>query len=156
MPDKEELKDKIEKLKKEKEEYLEGWQRARANFINYKKKERKRIEETVKYGNEEFLLKLLPIFDNLKRAEAYIPEEEREKDWVKGITHIKTQFKKLLKEEGIEEIKTIGEKFDPNVAEAVERVDSEEYETDIIVEEIQPGYKLKDKILRPAKVKVAK
>ena len=159
----EELKNKIKKLeiklaevKEEKEEYLEGWQRARANFINYKKKEKERMQDTINYSNEELLLKILPIFDNLKRAENYIPEEEREKDWVQGITHIKSQFKKFLKEEGIEKIETVGKKFDPNIAEAVERVESKEYESDVVTEEIQPGYKLKDKVLRPAKVKVAK
>lgn len=152
----EKLKEKIKKLEDEKQEYLEGWQRARANFINYKKREKERMQETIDYGNEELLLKLLPIFDNLKRAESFIPSEEENKDWVQGITHIKSQFKKILEEEGVEEIETIGKKFDPSIAEAVEKVESEEYDTDIVVEEIQPGYKLKDKVLRPAKVKVAK
>src|SRR6056297_667614 len=152
----EELEEKIEKLKKEKEEYLEGWQRARANFINYKKREKERLQETIKYSSEEFLLKLLPILDNLERAEQYIPREEREKDWVQGIIHIKTQFRRFLKEEGVERIKTIGKKFDPNFAEAIERIETDDYNSDIVAKEIQTGYKLEDKVLRPAKVKVAK
>jgi len=160
MPDKkeklEQLKEKIEKLREEKEEYLEGWQRARANFINYKKREKERLQETIKYSSEEFLLKLLPILDNLERAEQYIPREEREKDWVQGIIHIKTQFRRFLKEEGVERIKTIGKKFDPNFAEAIERIETDDYNSDIVAKEIQPGYKLEDKVLRPAKVKVAK
>src|SRR6056297_2729839 len=153
MPDKkeklEELKEKIEKLKEEKEEYLKGWQRARANFINYKKREKERTEEIIKYSNEELLLKLLPILDNLERAEEYIPEEERKKDWVQGITHIKSQFEQFLKGEGVERIETIGKKFDPNIAEAVERVEIEDYDSDTVIEETQPGYKLEDKVLRP-------
>jgi len=168
----EELKKKLEECQKLKEEYLAGWQRARADFLNYKKEEIERIEEILKYGGEEFILKILPILDNFDLAEKKLPEDLKNNDSIKGLLQIKTQILDFLRIQGVEEIKTIGEKFDPNFHEAVEQVeesklssspiaDAREVEvkdkdSGIIVEEVQKGYKINGRLLRPAKVKVVK
>lgn len=151
-----ELKKKLEECQKQKDEYLAGWQRARADFLNYKKEEMERIGQFLKYANEDLILKILPILDNIYIAEKKIPEELKDSQWIQGFLKIKNQFENFLKEQGIEEIKSLGEKFDPNFQEVVEEVETKDKESGIIIEEIQKGYKLRGKIVRPAKVKVVK
>ncbi len=160
----EELKKKLEECQKLKDEYLAGWQRTRADFLNYKKDEMKRIEDFLRYIREEFVLKILPILDNFDLAEKKIQEDLKNNDNVKGILQIKKQFQDFLKGQGVEEIKSRGERFDPNFHEAVEEIEikensltsSSQERSGIIVEEIQKGYKINSKLLRPAKVRVTK
>jgi molecular chaperone GrpE len=145
--------DILAKCQKEKEEYLAGWQRERADFLNYKKEEMERITEILKYASEEMILKILPILDNFQEAEKSIPPNEKNK-FLEGMLQIKEQMKGLLEKEGIEEIKALGENFDPNVHEAVESVEGKD--SGKIIEEVKKGYKLNGKVLRPAKVKIIK
>jgi len=151
-----ELQKKLEECQKLQKEYLAGWQRARADFLNYKKEELKRIEELVNLAKSKIFLKFLAILDNLERAKAQIPEDLKNSDWVKGIFQIENQLRNFLKEEGIEEVKTEGEHFDPNFHEAVERVEAKDSKSGQIVEVLEKGYLLNGQLLRPAKVKVAK
>lgn len=150
----EDLQNKIEELEKQKNEYLAGWQRAKADFINHKKEEIERIENFLKYAEEEFILKILPILDNFEIAESNLPEDSKNDENVKGLLQIKSQFLDFLKGFGVEEIKALGEKFDPNFHEAVEQVEGRE--SGIIIKEMQKGYKINGRLLRPAKVKVIK
>ena len=152
----EDLQKENQELEKQKVEYLAGWQRARADFLNYKKEEMERIEQFLKYGEEEFILKILPILDNFYLAEKKLPESLAKDESVKGLLQIKIQILGLLKNQGVEEIKAVGEKFDPNFHEAIEQVDLENKEPGIVLEEIQKGYKINGRLLRPARVKVAK
>jgi len=85
----------------------------------------------------------------------HIPEAEKEKDWVKGIIHIRKEFQDLLRQFGIEEIPTIGKNFDPELHEAVTKEKADGVTTDQIIKEVQPGYKLFNKVLQHAKVVVA-
>lgn len=147
---------KIEECEKLKDEYLAGWQRARADFLNYKKEEMERIGELLKYGNEEFVLKILPILDNFEIAEKKLPEDLKKDDNVKGLLMPKSQLQDFLKSQGLEEIKSIGEKFDPNFHEIVEGVEMKDKESGIIIEEIQKGYTINGRLLRPAKIKISK
>jgi molecular chaperone GrpE len=132
----------IEECRKQKDEYLAGWQRERADFLNYKKEEMERIGAFLKYAGEEIILKLLPILDNLEVAERALPQDLKNNDNIKGLLQIKNQIIDFLKNQGVEEIKTAGEKFDPNFMEAVGKTEEE-----------QKGYKINNKILRVAKVK---
>ena len=152
----EELKKKLEECQKKRDEYLAGWQRARADFLNYKKEEMERIKEILKYGNENLILKILPILDNFYLIEKKLPENLKNDENLKGVLQIKTQFKDFLKNQGIEEIKTIGKKFDPNFQEVVQELEKEGVESGIVIEETQKGYILNGKVIRPAKVKVVK
>lgn len=150
------LKKKLEDCQKKKDEYLAGWQRARADFLNYKKEEMERIKEILKYGNENLILKILPILDNFEKAEKEIPGDKKNDKLLEGILQIKTQFQDFLKNQGIEEIKTVGEKFDPNFQEVVQEIEKADCESGTVIEETQKGYILNGKVIRPAKVKVAK
>lgn len=150
------LKKKLEDCQKKKDEYLAGWQRARADFLNYKKEEMERIKEILKYGNENLILKILPILDNFEKAEKEIPDDKKNDKLLEGILQIKTQFQDFLKNQGIEEIKTVGERFDPNFQEVVQEIEKADCESGTVIEETQKGYILNGKVIKPAKVKVAK
>jgi molecular chaperone GrpE len=139
------LKKKLKQCQKEKEEYLTGWQRAQADLINYRRRQEQVLEELRKYGQESLIKELLPVLDSLR-----IGSKENE-----GVKQVKEQLEVVLKKYGIKEIKARGEKFDPNFHEAVEQIESDKKEGTII-EEVQKGYMLGDKILRVSKVKVAK
>jgi len=147
------LKKQLEESEKTKEEYLAGWQRAKADFLNYKKEELERMTGMLEWRSEEILLKILPIGDNLERAAREVPADQKNSQIIQGFLQIIAQFKELLKSQGVEELKTLRERFDPAFHEAVEEVDGAE--SGIIVEEIQKGYLLNGKLLRPAKVKVS-
>ncbi|MCX6718317.1 MAG: nucleotide exchange factor GrpE [Candidatus Staskawiczbacteria bacterium] len=140
------------KLGKE-EEYLNGWKRERADFLNYKKDEMERIGQLVKYANEEIILNILPILDNLCLAASHIKDP--------GVEQIKKQLEDFLKKEGIEHIEAIGKEFDPNFHEVIEEIGPDEPlakkgKPCTIVEEVQRGYTLHGKLIRVAKVKVTK
>ena len=160
----EDLKKKLEDCEKQKAEYLSGWQRERADFLNYKKEEMERIGELLKYANEEFVLKILPILDNCEIIENKLPDNLKNDENIKGLLLVKKQIMDLLKNWGIEPIRTIGEKFDPNLHEVIEEIEvkdngstgSPQGESGIIIEEIQKGYKTNGRLLRPAKVKIVK
>ncbi len=152
----EELKKKLEECQKLKDEYLAGWQRARADLLNYKKEELERVGNLIKYAGESFILEILLILDNFEIAEKQLPENLKQNENVKGLLLIKNQIREFLKNQGVEEIKSLGEKFNPNFHEAMEEVEVKDKESGIILEEIQKGYKINDRLLRPAKVKIAK
>jgi len=137
------------------QEYLDGWKRAKADYINLKKETDKKLAESTQYANAALILQMLPVNDHFKLAMDHIPESEKEKDWVKGIIHIRKEFQDLLQQFGIEEIKTTGEDFDPELHEAVSKEKAKESESGKIIKEIQPGYKLFNKVLQHAKVVVA-
>ena len=157
MKEIEELNKKLEECQKKREEYLAGWQRARADFLNYKKEEMERIGEILKYGNLDLILKILPILDNFEIAEKKLSESLKNDESVKGVLQLKNQILDFLKKEEVEEIKIkLGEKFDPNFQEAVGEVEKADCEAGTIVEETQKGYILNGRVIRPVKVKVAK
>jgi len=164
----EDLKKKLEECQKLKDEYLAGWKRERADLLNYKKGELERVGELIKYADVGIILKILPILDNFEIAARQTPapseervglsgqEKEKIDKVVQGFLQIKNQFQDFLKRQGVEEIKSVGERFDPNLHEVVEEVEIKEKESGIIIEEVQKGYKINGKVLRPVKVKVAK
>lgn len=158
MEDKlEELKKKLEECQKKQAEYLAYAQRTKADFLNYKKEETERIIEFLKYGNLDLILKILPVLDNFEKAEKEVPIEEKDNKFLHGFLQIKIQLQDFLKNHGgIEEIKTINKKFDPNFQEAIEVIEKKGVESGTVLEEIQKGYLLQGKVIRPAKVKVAK
>ena len=145
----------LEECKKQKDEYLAGWQRAKADFINHKREEMERMEGIMKFAEEEMVLKMLPLLDNFNLVERNLSGKEKENETIKGILQIKLQVQELLRMSNVEEIDLKGKKFDPNFHEAVETVESNE-DPGTILEEIQKGYLMNGKIIRPSKVKVAK
>ena len=156
MPEDPELKKKLGDYQKKAEEYLAGWQRARADFLNYKKEEIERMGKLVKYANLEIILNILPILDNFEKAEQGLSAAQKRESIFQGFWQIKTQFRDFLKSQGVEEIKAVGEKFDPNLHEAAEQLETKDKKPDTVIEEVQKGYTINGQLLRPTKVKVAK
>jgi molecular chaperone GrpE len=151
-----ELKKELEQCIKERDENLAGWQRAKADFLNYKKEQTKTLEEFLKFANLDLIIKLLPILNNFDLIEKKLSEELKKNENIKGILQLKIQILDFLKGQELKEIKTVGEKFDPNFHEAIETQEIEGQESDIIIEEIQKGYILHHKVIQPAKVKITK
>jgi len=130
--------------------------RLQAEFDNFRKRSFTQKQEFVKFANEGLILELLSILDDFERS---IKSAELKKDYDllhQGVDMISKQLHKLLQEKGLKKIKSIGEDFNPHEHEALEVVESEEAEEEKIIEELQPGYMLNERIIRPAKVKVIK
>jgi len=151
--DLEELKKQLQECQKKRDEYLAGWQRAKADFINHKKEEMERMKSFFKYAAEEFIFKILPVIDNFNLAEKRLLEKGKNPE---VFLRIKKQLEDFLKNEGVEEIKAAGQRFNPDLHEAVEQVEMKDKESGSIIEEVQKGYKINGRLLRPAKVKVVK
>lgn len=152
----EKLKEELERVTKQNEDHLNGWRRAKADYLNLKKETDQKSRELIQFANAGLILQILPIYENFKTACEHIPEDDQKKDWVVGVGHIKKQMEDFLKSLGLEAIKTVGEKFDHNLHEAVGFEKAEGKEDDIIIKEVKGGFKLYDKVLEPAKVVIVK
>jgi len=151
-----ETKEELASTDKEAAEYLDCLRRLKAEFENYKKRSLKEKEKIVKFASEDLIKQFFPLLDDLERALESAKESKNFTAFLEGIKIILMQFKQVLKNQGVEEIKTQGEEFNPYFHEAVMQVESNKHPDNLVVEEIRKGYKLKDKILRPAMVKVNK
>jgi len=147
--------DELSALRKEADENLAGWQRAKADFINYKRGQEEMLSELRKYANQDIIMSLLPTVDSFDLATRHLPAELEKSEWVKGVMCIKGMFEGFLRDAGVTEIKALGQKFDPHLHEAVGDEESDE-EEGTVIDEVQKGYKMGDRVLRPAKVKIAK
>jgi len=152
----EELKNKVQKYQKQRDEYLTNWRRARADLINYKKEEANRWQQLLGYAKENFILNILSIVDNFEVIEKELSWEFKKNPYIQGVLQIKKQFQDFLKDQGLEEIKCQGEKFNPEFHEATEQLETKDKESGIIIEELKKGYKLNGKVIRPARVKITK
>lgn len=142
--------------KKELDALNDKYLRACAEFENTKKRLEKEKTDCIKYANDRLILEFLPILDNLDIAEKHIKEAKDFKAVQEGVDMIQMQIQAFLKDIGIEKIKTVGEKFDPHQHEAVEAEDIAGQDDGIITEELQPGYRINGRLLRPALVKMGK
>ena len=148
-------KNELEKLKDKNEEYLNGWKRAKADYANLQKDMEKRQIEFAKFASEDLMRELLPLVDHFKQAFKHIPDDLKSHEWVEGIRHIQANLDKTLAYNGIKEIETEGEKFNPELHEAVEQVESKKT-SGTIIEELKAGFTLNGKVIQPARVKVSK
>jgi len=144
------MKREMEELKQELEEYRRALLQTRADFENYKRRTARHFEEIGEFAKSELLKKMLPIVDDFERALSF-----ENNPYAEGMKMIYRQLIDFLKKEGVERMETVGKEFDPNLHEAVGWVESEDKDG-TIVEEVQAGYTYKGKLLRPAKVKVAR
>jgi len=141
------------KYQKERDEYLDGWKRAKADLINYKKDEAKRFETMMKFSQETIIRDLIVVLDSFDLALATLEKEDKAE---KGIYLIKAQLEDVLKQNGLERvIISVGQLFDPSLQEAIATVDSNK-PSGTIIEEVERGYLLHGKLIRPARVKVSK
>jgi molecular chaperone GrpE len=152
-----ELKAALEEEKKKAQENLESWQRERADFSNYKKRIERDQELSKKRYKADVLEKILPVLDDLELAYQHRPEEGEAAAWAAGIELIIRKFNSLLENDGLTKIEVkAGDKLDPNIHLAVSSEDSDEYGSDEIIEVLQNGYRMGEKIVRPAMVRVAR
>ncbi len=151
------LKEKIKILEKENQEYMDGWQRERADFINYKKRVENEKIEVVKYANEGLLEEITQVLDSFEMAfsnkEAW---EKVDKNWRIGVEYIHTQLLKILDENNFRATNPLGEKFDPKFHIAVEHILTDDEKKDGIITEVKKkGYILNDRVMKAAHVVVA-
>jgi molecular chaperone GrpE len=135
------------------EKYLASWQRCQADFVNYKQRAEQEKSEIIEFANSALICNLLPIMDDLERAFASVPADLEESNWTEGIRLIYNKLKTSLEAQGLTEIEARGEPFDPRLHEAMMQQDGKE---GIIIEELQKGYKLKEKVIRPSLVTVGR
>ena len=150
IADIETIKQALAEEKNKTEEYLANWQRAQADFINYKRRTEQARDELNKFANAALILGLLPVLDDLERALNSVPPRTKA-GWTDGIRLIERNFRSTLEAQGLNPIKALGEPFDPKFHEAIRQDKGKE---GIVVGELQKGYTLGDKVLRPAKVVV--
>ena len=151
LEDMEVLKQALLEEKNNAEVYLAHWQRTQADLDNYKKKAEQEKLEIVEFANKTLILNLLAILDDFERAFTSMPTELNELSWTEGIKLIYNKLKAILAAQGLVEIKAQGEPFDPCLHEAVMQQKGQE---DTVIQEIQKGYKLKDKVIRCSLVTV--
>ena len=148
------LRAKIEKLEGEAQEATNRYLRLAADFDNYKKRVRQEQAETIDRANTELVGKMLPVVDNFHRVMESAPDEVDDA-WLKGVKLTLQQLDDLLLSMGVSAIEAIGEPFDPTLHEAIGHEDSEQPE-DTVVSEVRKGYRLNDRVVRPALVRVAR
>ncbi|MEG1583762.1 MAG: nucleotide exchange factor GrpE [Anaerovorax sp.] len=140
-------------LSKEDEEINVKYMRLAADFQNYKRRVEKEKSDIYAYANEKIVVEMLDVIDNFERA-LEIPSDGGG-SFIEGMEKIFKQFKGVLEKSGVEEIQSMGEDFDPNFHHAVLTGQSQEYESEKVIEVLQKGYTLNKKVIRPAMVKVA-
>jgi molecular chaperone GrpE len=145
----------LEKARAEAAEYLDGWQRARAEFANYKKRVEREQAEAHARAAAGILIRFLPVLDDLERALKERPPGA-DPGWVEGIELVLRKLQGLLEAEGVEMIPAEGQPFDPTLHEAVTHEASGDHREGHVIEVIQKGYRLGDRVLRPSLVRVAR
>jgi len=151
------LEKELESLRTEVEEQKDGWLRTRADFENYKKRVQRDASRSYQDAMSSVLKLFLTVSDDLERAIKNKPEEDQLDGWVNGIKLIDQKLVNQMKNLGVERLEVKpGEVFDPNIHEAITQEEHPDFEEGQIIDVVQPGYKITDRIIRPAMVRVAK
>jgi molecular chaperone GrpE len=155
-PSIEQLQQQLAEAQAQAAEYLDGWQRARAEFANYRRRQEAERELQMQMANAALLTQLLPVVDDLERALDAAPDSAQGQSWLEGVQLIKRKLEFVLESQGVRPIETAGCYFDPTYHEAVASEEAEGYEEGQIIAEVRRGYMLGDRVLRPAMVRVAR
>jgi molecular chaperone GrpE len=147
--------EKIQELEAKLEEAENRILRLQADFENFRRRTRLDREAAEKYRAQSLVTDILPVLDNFERALKVEADDEKSKSILQGMEMIYRQLLDALKKEGVEAIECVGMQFDPHLHHAVMQVEDSEFESNIVVEELQKGYKLKDRVIRPSMVKVS-
>jgi molecular chaperone GrpE len=150
------LQQELEKQKALARHHLDGWKRAAADLENYRKRVEKEQAELARFGHAVLMMRLLPVLDDLERAFQTLPKELNGFTWIEGLALVDRKLRMALESEGLKEIEALGKPFDPQVHEAVLQQESTTYPDGQVVATLQKGYKLYERVLRPAMVQVAK
>lgn len=147
---------KIEELEAKLQEYENRYLRLLADFDNFRRRVKLDKEADEKYRAQHLITNLLPALDNFERAMQIEPDNEQTRALLDGVNMVYKSIIEALKSEGAEQIEAVGKEFDPNLHQAVMQAEDDEAGENIVVEEFQKGYMLKDRVIRPAMVKVSK
>jgi len=156
QPAVDELQARVARLEKETEDYRDKWLRATADYKNFKRRTDQERADLIRGASAGLLLKLLPVLDDLERAYSGVPDDIAASPWFEGFKLIKQKLHTVLESEGVTPIQALGQEFDPNQHEAVIYEESGDGTEGKVVAELQKGYKLRDRVLRPTMVKVGK
>ena len=143
------LEKELAEAKKKAEEYLASWQRSQADFANYRRRAEQDKTDLGKYANANLFCDILPVLDDLELALNHIPEEYAKTDWVKGVRLVERKFKSILEKQGVKPVCALGMSFDPNLHEAIKQEKGKE---GAVIAEVQKGYTLGERLLRPSRV----
>ena len=146
-----ELAAKLEEEKARAESFYGSWQRSAADFVNFKRRAEQERSESIRFGNASLILHLLPVIDDLERALQNLPKELLGLTWVDGVHLIHRKLAAVLEAQGTQPIEAVGHAFDPNLHEAVLREPGDEGK---VLSELQRGYTLHGRVIRPSLVKV--
>ena len=149
------LEEQLAAAKAEAARNLDGWQRTQAEFANARKRFDKQRAETYVNATIDLVSKLLPLIDDFERALDSVPENEQNDPWVAGVSLVYRKMLSVLDEMNVQIIPSVGEPFDPNQHEALTQEPSDEHQSGVIVREMRRGYRLGDRVIRPALVSVA-
>jgi len=149
------LREELDSAKSREAEYLEGWQRARAELSNARKRFQREQEKAYENAKADLLVRILPIVDDFERAFLTLPEDQPRTNWVEGVQLILHKLRALLEQEGVAPIEAIGQEFDPFLHQALTHEPSTEVQEGHIIAEVQKGYKVADRVLRPTVVRVS-
>lgn len=149
------LKKEFEALQAKSEEYLDGWQRERAEFANYRKRMEREREQMRENLTGDLIRRYLEVLDDLERALKNRPKDDEGAAWAEGIELIYRKLAGILESEGVELLEAEGQPFDPNLHEAISQEPSDDHESGHVIEVVKNGYRLGDRVLRPAMVRVA-
>jgi len=149
------LKSSLAEVTDKAEEYLDGWQRSRAEFANYKKRIQKENADIRQFARGEVIKIFLDVLDDLERALQEETQNRVDQEWVEGIRIIYQKLKTRLEAEGVRPMNPLGEEFDPHIHEALMKEETEDYPSGTIIGVMQEGYWIGDRVLRPAQVRVA-
>ena len=154
--DVEALKGELEVWQSRAHEYLDGWQRSRAEFANYKKRQEREQSLVYKNAAGTIIKRYLEVLDDLERALKNRPQDGDGAAWAEGIELIYRKLSSILEAEGVVAMQAEGQSFDPNLHEAISQEDNHQYESGQIIEVIKQGYLIGDRVLRPALVRIAR
>ncbi len=147
---------KLQQKEEEAAENYDKYVRAVAELENYRKRAAREKADSIKYGNEHLIKDILPLVDSMDRALQHADSYGYSDSFKKGLKLLQDQLMGCLGKHGVQQVECVDKTFDPNIHEAVYQVDSEAHEDNKIVEELEKGYRLHERLLRPAKVSVSK
>ena len=149
------LRQELEEARANAAEYLDGWQRARAELANARKRYQREQEQSYGNARADVLARLLPIADDFERAFETLPENLSSLTWIEGIALIHRKLQFLLEQAGVVPVQAVGQEFDPFLHEAVTHEPSSEVPAGHVIAELQKGYRMGDRVLRPSMVRVS-
>ena len=147
---------RLEEESQKVKEHLDQWKRSAAEFSNYRKRNEKERGELIKFTNALLITRLLPVLDDLERAFQTLPENMRHFTWTDGVALVHRKLEAILEQEGLKAIDALGNPFDPALHQSIMYEETTECDDGIILEELQKGYALNERVIRPSLVKVAK